>query len=55
LTKNFFDDVWDGKGLPEHVCRYILGVYYEINYYREYILIEYYRQGAMVKDYRKKF
>lgn len=26
------DDIWsfDGKALPEHVCRYILGVYYEI-------------------------
>ena len=29
LTKDTFDDVWpfDGKTLPEHVCRYILGIY----------------------------
>jgi hypothetical protein len=52
LTKDSFDDVWSfgGKALPEHVCRYVLGVYYEINYKRKSILIEYYRKGRMVKS-----
>ena len=52
LTKDSFDDVWsfDGKTLPEHVCRYVLGVYYEINYKQKSILIEYYRKGRMVKS-----
>ena len=47
-----FDDVWSfgGKALPEHVCRYVLGVYYEINYKRKSIRIEYYRKGRMVKS-----
>ena len=51
LTKDSFDDVWsfDGKVLPEHVCRYILGVYYEINFHRQSIIIEYYRKGCRVK------
>ena len=51
LTKDSFDDVWsfDGKVLPEHVCRYILGVYYEINFHRQSIIIEYYRKGSRVK------
>jgi len=33
LTKSSYDDIWsfDGKTLPEHVCRYILGVYYEVD------------------------
>ena len=51
LTKDSFDDVWsfDGKTLPEHVCRYVLGVYYEINYSRKSILIEYYCKGCSDK------
>ena len=34
LTRDSFDDVWsfDGTTLPEHVCRYIIGIYYEINF-----------------------
>ena len=50
LTKDSFDDVWsfDGKALPEHVCRYVLGVYYEINFRRKSIVIEYYRKGCKV-------
>ena len=52
LTKDSFDDVWSfgGKALPEHVCRYVLGVYYEINYKQKSILIEYYRKGCMVES-----
>ena len=47
LTKNSFDDLWsfDGTSLPEHVCRYKLGVYYEINYRKHTILLEYYYHG----------
>ena len=57
LTKDSFDDVWafDGINLPEHVCRYILGVYYEINYNRKEITIEYYRKGENVKQYTVNF
>lgn len=53
LTKDSFNDVWsfDGKTLPEHVCRYVLGVYYEINYARKTILIEYYAKGDIIKEY----
>ena len=53
LTKDSFNDVWafDGRNLPEHVCRYVLGVYYEINYRRKLISIEYYRTGQLVHSY----
>ena len=53
LTKDSFDNVWsfDGKTLPEHVCRYGLGVYYEINLNRKKINIEYYRKGELVYKY----
>ncbi|CUB30296.1 hypothetical protein DFO69_0111 [Bacillus subtilis] len=49
LTKNFFDDIWifDGTTLPDHVCRYVLGVYYEINLELRIVEIEYYHQGKL--------
>lgn len=49
LTKDSFDDVWafDGKSLPEHVCRYIIRVYYEINYNKRKIELEYYYKGEL--------
>lgn len=53
LTKNSFNDVWafDGRNLPEYVCRYVLGVYYEINYKKNQIYIEYYKQGQQTHNY----
>ncbi len=47
LTKDSYDDIWsfDGKTLPEHVCRYALGIYYEINPSRRTIDLEYYGGG----------
>lgn len=53
LTKNSYnDEVWsyDGKTLPEHICRYVLGVYYEINLKEQIIYLEYYRRGEKVNS-----
>ena len=49
LTKDSFDDIWsfDGTTLPEHVCRYVIGIYYEINFSKRKILLEYYKQGEL--------
>lgn len=56
LTKDSFDDVWAwDHNLPEHVCRYVLGVYYEINYRQKEIHIEYYRRGELVRSYSNHF
>lgn len=51
LTKDSYDDVWsyDGKTLPEHVCRYVLGVFYEVDKENGKISMEYYRDGTWVK------
>ncbi len=48
LTKDSFDDVWsfDGKTFPKHVCRYKLGIYYEVDFRTRSILLEYYVRGA---------
>ena len=57
LTKDSYDDIWsyDGKTLPEHVCRYVLGIYYEINYGEKMISIEYYSKGEFVNQYFLRF
>lgn len=57
LTKDSFDDIWsfDGTCLPEHVCRYILGIYYEINIEIAEAYIEYYNKGKLIKRYEIKF
>ncbi|MFL0375440.1 hypothetical protein ACH0BY_16040 [Paenibacillus amylolyticus] len=49
LTKDTFDDVWsfDGRNLPEHVCRYKLGVYYEVNIGQREVYVEYYKKGKL--------
>jgi hypothetical protein len=56
LTKDTYDDTWsyDGKTLPQHVCGYKLGIFYEINISSKYINIEYYKKGKFVKQYRMK-
>lgn len=53
LTKDSFDDIWsfDGRSLPEHVCRYLLGIYYEIDYKKREIKIEYYYKGEIKRAY----
>lgn len=49
LTKSEYDTwSYDGKTFPEHVCRYILGIYYEISLNFKQVYLEYYRQGEVV-------
>ncbi|WP_214703225.1 MULTISPECIES: hypothetical protein [unclassified Exiguobacterium] len=52
LTRPSYGEDWryDGENLPDFVCRFILGVYYEINYINRKIYIQYYRSGEMVDD-----
>lgn len=50
LTKSSYDnDVWsyDGTTMPEHVCRYIIGIYYEVDILHNKIILKFYRQGAL--------
>ena len=57
LTKDVFDDTWsyDGVTLPEHVCRYVIGIYYEIDFETSTIHLEYYRQGSCVERQTLRF
>lgn len=57
LTRDSFDETWsfDGTTLPEHVCRYVLGVYYELNIEKRQLDIKYYVKGKLAKEYKLKF
>lgn len=57
LTKDSYDDIWsfDGKTLPKHVCRYALGIYYEVNCKNQAVNIEYYNKGHKFGEKEIKF
>lgn len=50
------NSVWSygGESLPEHVCRYILGVYYEISKQYDSIYFEFYCKGQKVDTLERK-
>lgn len=50
LTKKTYDNVWsfDGRALPEYVCGYQLGIYYEMNIKKQVVAIEYYQDGEII-------
>ncbi|MFB9868922.1 hypothetical protein [Vreelandella sulfidaeris] len=57
LTRDSYDNLWsyDGKTFPEHVCRYILGVYYELNVDQRKVSIHYYAKGKHINQYDVTF
>jgi len=57
LTKDSFDNIWsyDGRTFPEHVCRYIVGVYYELDIPRRKISMEFYSSGEYVEMTNAEF
>lgn len=57
LTKKSYNDMYsfDGKTLPEYVCGYILGVYYEVDIDKRNVYVEYYSSGEKIDSYILKF
>lgn len=45
----------DGRTLPQHVCGYIVGVFYEISISNRNISIEYYQNGLLYNSYVRAF
>lgn len=45
----------DGRILPQHVCGYVLGVFYEISIAHRRVNIEYYRNGELYSQYNRHF
>lgn len=51
LTKSTYDnDIWayDGISFPKHVCRYIMGIFYEIDKDKGIVKLEFYKNGEMI-------
>lgn len=44
----------DGRVLPQHVCGYIVGIFYEINIVERIVDIEYYQAGDLYGSYRRR-
>lgn len=58
LTKSKNDSMTysaDGRTLPQHVCGYKVGVFYEISLEERKIRIEYYRNGEVHNKYIREF
>ena len=53
LIRKSLDNIWtyNGTELPQNICRYVLGVYYEINTSRMEVEIEYYQDGELSHNY----
>lgn len=53
LTKSSNQYAWSygGRRLPENVCGYGLGIYYEVNFRKRSILVEYYKHGYCYFQY----
>jgi len=58
LTRTTYDSrnySADGTTLPEYVCGYIIGVFYEISIKKREINIEYYYEGNLKSTFTKRF
>lgn len=57
LTKDTYnDDIrLEMDVLPQYVCKYILGIYYEVNIKESKVYIEYYKKGILDDNYELSF
>ncbi|SDP38219.1 hypothetical protein SAMN05421677_11771 [Halobacillus aidingensis] len=53
FTGNAFS--FDGTKLPDHVCRYKLGIFYEIDLKSRTVNVEYYKKGELLKKYTQEY
>jgi hypothetical protein len=53
MTKPSYDDIWsyDGVTLPEHVCRYHVGYFVEIDSRRKRYVVEIYQKGSQIHSF----
>lgn len=49
------DYIAEGPELPEHVCGYDLGIYYEIDTIKKRAFIEYYKNGIKIHEYQIQY
>lgn len=55
MTKNTYYNEIAYQELPRHICRYALGIFYDINIKEEKVNLEYYENGELCKKEVLKF
>ena len=55
MTKNTYYNEVTYEELPRHICRYALGIFYDINIEEQKVNLEYYENGKLCKEEVLKF
>ena len=55
MTKNTYYNEITYQELPRHICRYVLGIFYDINIEKQKVNLEYYENGKLCKEEVLKF
>lgn len=55
MTKNTYYNEITYQELPRHICRYALGIFYDINIEKQKVNLEYYENGKLCKEEVLKF
>ena len=55
MTKNTYYNEITYQELPRHICRYALGIFYDINIEKQEVNLEYYENGKLCKEEVLKF
>lgn len=55
MTKNTYYNEVTYQELPRHICRYALGIFYDINIEKQEVNLEYYEKGKLCKKEVLKF
>lgn len=50
MTKNTYYNEITYQELPRHICRYALGIFYDINIEKQEVNLEYYENGKLCKE-----
>lgn len=49
MTKNSYYNEITYEELPKHICRYAIGIFYDINIKKQQVNLEYYKNGKLCK------
>jgi len=55
MTKNTYYNEITYQELPRHICRYAIGIFYDINIKKQEVNLEYYENGNLCKEEKLKF
>lgn len=50
MTKSSYYNELNFEELPRHICRYAIGIFYDINIKKQQVILEYYEDGKLCKE-----